>query len=363
MKLKSPVALTLLALVGCGSYNLDPQYASRTTELREFLVAPNFSSNSLTIRQVDLHTGIGKVSSALPSYGTHPLIVRSHPNLKVFYVVNRDSSVISQYSLDASGEASLLGTISCPANTQLLVLHPAGGRAYAAGNDALRTYSVSSSGILQVLGADTLLAAPAGWDADFSGRGEVLHIPEAGQIQSFPLIQGYPGPPVSSPLESQQDLALDVDVRPDGSSMEVVIQGHDSIRSYRLSGAGLPASAGVCRLAFRPALADFASNGQYYLGENGSPSVHAYDSSQANGLLTELSGGAAVLPGLGGAFFTALDPSEKFVFSTDGNSNNRLDLRLRSADGNLLPGKSDNKGLETPGMFDFLVFQLVTQSE
>ena len=320
---------------------------------------PNFAGNSVTIKEIDLKDGTSKVlDPALPSNGTHPVIVRSHPNLKVFYVVNRDSNVISQFSLEASGTARLASTISCPANTQLLVIHPSGGWAYAAGGTTLRSYTIASTGELSVLRADVALSGPPGWDGDFAHNGDVLHLPVAGQIQSFPVNLGILGTPVNTALASTGDLALDIDVRPEGSALEVCVQGHDSIRGYSLNGSGFLAAVNVQNLPFRPTTGDFASNGQYYVGEEGAPSVHAYNSKSSNGSLTELSDSPLALPGVGGAFFTALDLSERFVFSTDGNSNNRLDARLRQQDGSLQGSVSDNQALDTPGLFDFMLFEV-----
>ena len=62
------------------------------------------------------------------------------------------------------------------------------------------------------------------------------------------------------------------------------------------------------------------------------------------------------LTGTGGAFFTALDLTENFVLSTDANPNNRLDIRLRQADGKLAGSLSDSQSLSIPGQFDFMLF-------
>ncbi|MBS2034337.1 hypothetical protein JST97_05085 [bacterium] len=353
-------ALTaLLILAGCGNFGSSSDPLNPGVELRELMVIPNFLSDSLTIKEVGLKSGLTKVlNPAVPSYGTHPVLVRSHPSLKVFYVVNRDSNVITQFALDVTGGNRLLSSISCPSQTQFLLIHPSGGWAYAAGGGILRTYSVSSEGVLKVQGGDVLLAADCGWDGDFSRNGEVLHIPEVGRIQSFVLNQGNPIQSVDSALASQRDVAMDLDVRPGGTSMAVSVQGNDSVRTYHLDQSGFPGAVTVHNLRFRPTTGDFAFNGQYYLGENASPSVHSYNSSASSGQLTELSDSPLALPGTGGSFFTALDLTEDFVFSTDASSNDRLDVRSRSADGNLVGGGSDNQGLNTPGKFDFILFQL-----
>jgi 6-phosphogluconolactonase (cycloisomerase 2 family) len=349
----------LAVLAGCGSFGADPGLQERSTPARELLMIPNFAANSVTIKEINLRDGSSKVlEGALPSNGTHPVSVRSHPNLKVFYVVNRDSNVISQFSLDSSGTASMISTISCPGNTQLLLIHPSGGWAYAAGGTTLRTYAIASTGELSVLGADVVLSSSPGWDGDFAHNGDVLHLPETGQIQSFPVRFGILGAPQTTPLDSNADQAVDIDVRPQGSALEVCVQGHDSIRTYDLNSSGFLDNVNVQTLSFRPATGDFASNGQYYLGEDGSPGVHAYHSKSSSGLLSELPDSPLTLDGTGGAFFTALDLTERFVFSTDGNSNNRLDTRVRQPDGSLQGSLSDNQALDTPGLFDFLLFQV-----
>ena len=353
------VVASLLTTCGCGSDTASPSGTQRNVTLNEYVVIPNFGSNSLSIKSVNLQNGTSRpVSTALPSGGTHPVIARAHPNVRVFYVVNRDSNVIAQFSLDSAGAASMISTISCPNSTQLLVIHPSGGWAYAAGGNILRSYTVSSTGILSTLGADTILANTAGWDADFSRTGGLLHVPEVGQIQSFPVSSaGFLGAPSSTALASTTDTAVDLDVRPGGTSMEVAIQGNNSVRSYALNANGLPATVTVQDLNFQPTTGDFSGSGHYYLGKNGSPSVHAYESSPLSGALSELTGSPLTLTGTGGAFFVALDLTDNFVCSTDGNSNNRLDVRLRQANGQFGESTVDNQGLNIPGKFDYFLFQ------
>lgn len=350
---------SLLAACGCGSYTAAPGGAQRNVTLSEMVVTPNFASNSISVKSIHLEDGTSRlVTNAFPSGGTHPVIARAHPNVLVFYVVNRDSNVISQFSLDSAGGVSMISTIACPSNTQLFVIHPSGGWAYAAGGNLLRSYTVSSTGILSVLGTDVILANTAGWDADFSRSGAVLHIPEVGQIQSFPVSNGgVLGVPSSTALASAADAAVDLDVRPGGTSMEVVVQGTNSVRSYALNANGLPGALTVQDLNFQPTTGDFSGSGQYYLGENSSPSVHVYESSPVSGALSELPGSPLTLTGVGGAFFVALDLTENFVFSTDANSNNRLDVRLRQANGQLEGSSVDSQGLSVPGKFDFFLFQ------
>ena len=357
MKRNVGMLLLLAGLGGCGSAGDPAQASGPTVRLRELLILPNFGSNTVTVKSVNLENGTSSVvGSPLPSAGTHPLIVKAHPSVKVFYVVNRDSSVITEFSLDESGTANLVSSIACPNQTQLFVLHPSGGWAYAAGGRSLRTYAVSSSGILSVQGGDVALANEPGWDADFSRNGTVLHLPEVGQVQSFPVASGVLGSVMTTLLASSADRAVDLDVRPGGTSMEVSVQGNDSVRAYTLGNNGFPNSVAVQNLNFRPATADFADNGQYYLGENGSPAVHSYQTS-ASGSLSELADSPLVMAGTSGSFFNALDLTENFVFSTDGNANNRLDVRLRQNDGRLVGGSSDNQALNMPGQFAFMLFQ------
>ncbi len=349
--------LLLAGLAGCGSRGDEATPSNPTVRLRELLIVPNFGSNTVTVKSVNLQNGTSSVvGNPVPSAGTHPLIVKSHPNVKVFYVVNRDSSVITEFTLDENGAASLISSIACPNQTRLFVLHPSGGWAYAAGGTTLRTYSISSSGVLSVQGGDVVLANEPGWDADFSRNGTVLHLPEVGQIQSFPVASGVLGSVTTTPLASGADRAVDLDVRPGGTSMEVSVQGNDSIRAYTLGNNGFPNGVAVQNLNFRPATADFADNGQYYLGENGSPAVHSFQTN-ASGSLSELADSPLVMAGTGGAFFNGLDLTENFVFSTDGNANNRLDVRLRQNDGRLLGSSSDSQALNVPGQFAFMLFQ------
>lgn len=344
-------------LAGCGSLSSSSGPFSANPTVRELAIVPNFASNSLSVKELDLEAGsVRPLGAPIPSAGTHPVSVRSHPSLKVFYVVNRDSNVITEFSLEESGKASLVSSIACPSQTQLFVVHPSGGWAYAAGGTTLRTYEISSTGILSVSGGDATLASETGWDAAFSNNGGLLHVPELGQVQTFVLSEGLPGQVTSLPLGSSSDRAIDADVRPGGGCMLVSIQGTDSIRAYTLGATGRPDTLQVQDLSFRPATGDFAENGQYYLGENGSPSVHVYKTT-TGGLLSELEDSPLTVAGTGGAYFTSLDLAERLVVSTDGNPNNRLDVRLRQSGGGLLQGSSDSQGLSVPGQFAFLLFR------
>ncbi len=344
-------------LAGCGSLNTGTESQAPSPTLRELAIVPNFASNTLSVKELDVYTGsVQAVGDPVPSAGTHPVAVRSHPNLKVFYVVNRDSQVITVFSLDVSGAASLISSVACPAQTQLFAVHPSGGWAYAAGGTTLRTYEISSTGLLSVSGGDAVLANEAGWDAAFSNNGGLLHVPELGQIQSFVLSDGLPGQSVSIPLARSSDRAIDVDVRPGGGCMLISIQGSDSIRSYTLGRNGRPETLLEQDLGFRPATGDFAENGHYYLGENGAPSVHVFKTTPG-GLLSELADSPLEVAGTGGAYFTALDLTERLVISTDGNPNNRLDVRLRQTSGALLEGSTHSQGLSIPGQFAFLLFR------
>lgn len=344
-------------LAGCGTASDGTEPLSSDQTLRELALVPNFASNTVSVKELDLSTGtVSTLGSPVPSAGSHPVAVRSHPNLKVFYVVNRDSSVITEFSLDEQGNARLLSSIACPNQTQLFVVHPSGGWAYAAGGTTLRSYEVSSTGILSVVGADVTLANEAGWDAAFSANGGLLHLPELGQVQSFVLNDGLPGQATSLPLDSSVDRAVDVDVRPMGGCMLVSVQGRDSIRAYTLTKNGRPDVLAVHDLSFRPATGDFSENGQYYLGENGAPSVHVYKTT-VGGMLSELEDSPLELSGIGGAYFTSLDLTENLVLSTDGNPNNRLDVRVRHSDGALRGSSSDHQGLSIPGQFAFLLFR------
>ena len=356
MKRNLAALLLLVGLAGCGALSDTQASAQSPQRTTEMVIVPNFAANSLTVKQVNQEDGTTRlVGDPVPSAGTHPVIVKAHPNVKVFYVVNRDSNVITQFSLDDQGKAGLISSIACPERTQLLVVHPSGGWAYAAGGTRLRTYSISSTGILNVQGVDTELAAEPGWGADFSHNGKVLHVPELGQLQSFPISRGALGSGVTTPLAGSTDRAVDLDLKPGSSCLEVVVQGNDSVSAYTLGSDGFPSGVTVQHLKFRPATGDFAQNGQYYLGENGAPAVHVYQVG-ASGLLSERSDSPMALTGTGGAFFTALDLTENFVLSTDANPNNRLDIRLRQADGKLAGSLSDSQSLNIPGQFDFMLF-------
>ena len=373
------VALTGVVATGCGSDD-DVYFApTNNAQIREYGIIANRGNNTFTIKSVNLGNGTSSVlnNSFGTGVGTGPVLVKTHPNINVFYVLNKPgdglAGSISQYTMDANGGANFLGTVTTPVNPQYISIHPSGGFVYvgAAANGAnatgvIRRYTVSNTGLLTFASdvntqSHFTTAVSRVKEADFSFGGGVLHSPEANKVESFSvgtdgaLTSTNAGPTLSGDTPD----AIDVDVRPGQASLVVAVRtatGNDRLNSFPVNNGVVGAvttnlDSGVTALG----QGDFGVNGQYYVGVASAAQALGFNVDNATGALTPLASNPMAVPA-GVSAFLALDPSNNFILTTSGAVDNLLNARFRGANGEVTGSTADTQGLNTPSGFDFFTF-------
>lgn len=370
------VALIALLSSGCGSDDTVNFVPSNTAVLREYAIIANQQpAGSFTVKGLNLQNGTSSVinNQFTTGVGSNPTVVKTHPNINVFYVLNRSSAAISQYTMDRNGGTTFLGTVATPANPLFLVIHPAGGLVYvgAAFNGAgtagsIRRYSVDGAGALTAVGADVMttnsltnnLALVK--DADFSFGGGALHVPEVNKVETFTVNPdgALTATAQANTLGDANFEALDVDVRPGQASLVAVVrtnQANDRLFSFPVNNGVLGASTNISPAALLN-MGDFASNGQYYTGHTSLPQMFGYNVDNSTGALTALSTNPMAVGTGVGARFVALDPSNNFMLSTGGVGDNVLVARFRGQNGEFTGSTADSQSLFNASGFDFFTF-------
>lgn len=367
------VALAGLVSSGCGSDTTTAANFGPTSSIHEYaIIANNTAGGSFTIKGVNLQNGTSNVlnNQFTTGVGNNPIMVKTHPNINVFYVLNFGSATISQYTMDANGGAAFQGTVATPANPQLMVIHPSGGLVYvgAASNGAnavgsIRRYTVGSNGLLTAVGADVATAnffstvVNRAKDADFSFGGGALHIPEVNRIETFNVAADgtLTASGQANNLGNALFEALDVDVRPGQASLVATVRTNealDRLFSFPVNNGVLGASSNIAPATFLN-MGDFASNGQYYAGHAQLPQMFGYNVDNATGALTALGTNPMAVPTGLRSQFVNLDPSNNFILSTGGNGDNTLVARFRGANGEFVGSTADTASLTNPSGFDF----------
>lgn len=373
------VALTGLIATGCGDDTTYTGNYGPTSNIHEYLiVANNNAAGSFTIKSQNIQDGTSSVlnNNFTTGVGVNPTVVKTHPNINVFYILNTGSATVSQYTMDANGGANFLGTVSTPANPTLLSIHPSGGFVYVVGANAvdsvgtIRRFTVNADGTL----ANGFDVATTGQytrdlsrvkDADYSFGGGTFHVPQRGGVVSYAVgadgTLGVAGTGVQAPTISGDDDVRDVDVRPGQAalvaSVRTVAPGNDSLLTWAvnngvLSGRTNNVSATESLLGH----GDFASNGQYYVGSGSNPRMFGFNVDNSTGVLSALgTNPMAVTTGVRSAFVN-LDPSNNFMLSTGGNGDNVLVARFRGANGEFVGSTADSQSLSNPNMFDYFTF-------
>ncbi len=369
------VALTGLVATGCGSDDTTGFAPAPSTTLREYLIIANQGNSSLTIKSQNIGNGTSSVlnNQFTTGVGVNPTIVKTHPNINVFYVLNQGSATISQYTMDTNGGIAFQGTVATPTDPQYMVIHPSGGFVYvgASGGVAnaagvIRRYTVANTGLLTA-GGD--VATTANFcrfvnrvkDADFSFGGGVLHSPEVNKVESFNIAtDGTLSTTGAGPnLGGTSPEALDVDVRPGQASMVVTVRTtdpNDRLNSFPVDNGVVGAvttnlDAGVSTLN----MSDFATNGQFYAGVSSAPQVLGFNVDNATGALTALATNPMAVT-TGPSVFLALDPSNNYIVTTSASGANILTARFRGANGEFVGSTSDTQSLNVPQGFDFFTY-------
>ncbi|MBX3172470.1 MAG: beta-propeller fold lactonase family protein [Candidatus Eremiobacteraeota bacterium] len=376
--MKKRLLLAALLTLGCGNslqVNIPPSGGGSDNNnnnnpgglsLRELIVIPNLSDNTITVKQVNLDDGTTFTRATVSSGAQGPFVVKCSPTMNVFYVLNSNSGLITEFRIDINGNVSSIGNIASPANPLLMTIHPSGRLVFVAGTGRqVFTYGVNNDGTLTLVAQTTtnFLNGTPGLDADFSGNGAFLHLPVVGGVQTCAIQND--GSLVSSSLNNAggsigaADQVLDVDVHPGQTSLQAAIQraGNDAIASFAINGGALTPTGGATTVNYEVGLGDFSAPGRYYLGESGTPRVHGFNTVAATGALTELATSPSISSGLN-ALYTQMDFTSSYLFTTQSVGSNLLISRPLSGAGEFNDSNVDNQNLAAPQLFDFFLVQV-----
>lgn len=375
--MKKIVLVAALLAIGCGNQvgiNIPPSGGGGGgtnpnppgTSLRELMVVPNLTDNTITVKQVNLNDGTTFTRTTVSSGGQGPFVVKCSQITNVFYVLNSNSGLISVFRIDLNGNVASIGNIASPANPQLMTIHPSGRLVFVASSTGRQvfTYGVANDGTLTKVAETALnfLNGTPGLDADFSGGGRYLHLPVQGGVQTCTVQDD--GTLANSSLNQAgaaigvNDQVLDVDVHPSGTSMQAAIQrgGNDAIAAFGLN-SGTVTATSVVAVPYEVGLGDYTSPGRYYLGETNAPLVHGFETNATTGARTELASSPHTSTGVN-ALYTQADFTSSYLFSTQSNGSNLLVSRSLTANGEFNASTTDNTNLSAPQLFDFFLVQV-----
>ena len=375
--MKKRVLLAAVLAIGCGNQvgiNIPPSGGGNNNNnnnppgmsLRELVVIPNQGDNTVTVKQVNLSDGTTFTRSTVNSGGQGPFVVKCNTITNVFYVLNANSGLITEFRIDLEGNVTPIGNIASPANPFLMALHPSGRLLFVAGSTGRQifTYAVGNDGTLIKVAetATNFLNGAPGLDADFSGNGRFLHLPVLGGVQTCTIQND--GSLTGSTLNNAggaigvNDQVVDVDVHPGQTSLQAAIQraGADAIGSFSLNSGSVTATS-VGAVTYEVGLGDYSAPGRYYLGENNAPRVHGYNTSAGSGALSELSTSPSISTGVN-ALYTQVDFTSSFLFSTQSVSANQFVSRSLTGVGEFNTSTVDNQNLASPQLFDFFLVQV-----
>ena len=336
------------------------------TSLREFVVIPNLSNSTVTVKQVNLADGTSTPRSTVSSGANGAFVVKSNPATNVFYVLNSASNLITEFRIDTNGNASSIGNVAAPSNGLLMAVHPTGRLVFVAGETARQvfTYGVNNDGTLTKIAqtSTNFLNGTPGLDAEFSAAGAFIHIPTVGGIQTCAIQND--GSLVLSSFSNfgtsigATDYVLDVDVHPNQTSLQASVQrtGNDAIASAGLNNGALTGGT-VVAVPYEVGLGDFSAAGRYYLGESTAPKVHGFDTVATTGARVELVSSPSTAAGVN-AFYTQVDYTSAYVFSTQSTASNLLVTRSLGPTGEFIGSTSDAQNMAAPQLFDFFLFQV-----
>ncbi|MFN8609146.1 MAG: beta-propeller fold lactonase family protein [Vulcanimicrobiota bacterium] len=337
------------------------------TTLREFIVIPNGADNTVTVKQVNLTDGTSAPRTTFNSGAPQPFLVKCNPVINSFYVLHSKSDLLTEFRLDANGNATAIGNIATPAGATFMTIHPSGRLVFVGGATARQifTYVVANDGSLSKLNQTNanFLSGNPGLDADFSSSGSFLHVPVQGGVQTLAIQNDGSLQNVAlnnlGGLISGLDQVLDVDVHPGQTSLQAAVQraGTDAIASFAVSNGNLSGTS-LTGVAYEVGLGDFSALGRYYVGESNQPVVHGFQTVAGTGALTELATSPSTSGGVN-ANFTQVDFTSSYLFSTQSTASNLLVSRsLNTNDGQFLGVSLDAQNLASPGLCDFFLFRV-----
>ena len=382
--LRSASLITLLGvLVGCGNSTASSSSSTDSSSLSDpflhvYALLPNTTvPGSFTIKAFNTSNGNSSVLNSQfgTGVGDNPVLIRTHPNINVFYVLNNGSATVSQYTMDKNGGASFLGTVATPVNPTLIAIHPSGGYVYVVGGAAnapglIRRFSVTGDGVLDNpldVATTNNYSTSTDYvkDADFSFAGGTFHLPCVGAIESYPInSDGTLGPAVQSlataaPTGDAGDNYRDIDVRPGQASLCAVVNavnGNDKVRSYAVDNGSLSAVQEADTGDLRLGMGCMASNAQYYVGSASNPHMFGFNVDNSTGTLGALATNPMAVGSSISSTFVKLDPTNNFMVSTGGPGDQALVSRFRGSSGEFVGSSSDSQSLTNPSGFDFFAF-------
>lgn len=376
--MKKRLLLAALLTIGCGnSYqvSIPPSGGGGNnnnnnnpgTSLREWIVIPNLNDNTVTVKQVNLNDGTTFTRATVNSGAQGPFVVKCNPATNVFYVLNSNSGLITEFRIDLNGNVTPIGNIATPLNPLLMTVHPTGRLVFVAGGTSrqVNTYAVANDGTLTRVAqsATNFLNGTPGLDGDFSANGAFLHLPVVGGVQTC-AIQNDGSLTTSSFNNSGgsigvNDQVLDVDVHPNQTSLQAAVQraGNDAIASFALNNGQLTPTGSATTVNYEVGLADFSAPGRYYIGESNAPKVHGFNTVATTGTLSELASSPHTSTGVN-ALYTQMDFTSSYLFSTQSVGSNLMISRSLSAAGEFISSTVDSTNLAAPQLFDFFLVQV-----
>ena len=264
------------------------------------------------------------------------------------YVANSGDSTISQYTIDAYGALSPIGTIASGANPNSVTIHPAGKFVYVAnsGDQVISQYTISAGGGLVPMSPATVPSgspgsAPVSIAVDPSGKYAYAANSLTNDIAQFTIntTSGVLNPMTTatvtpcSPTPSCADGMWPISIAVDSKSKYAYVANliSDSFTQYTIGaadGALTPKSTTtlpVGSIPFSVAIAGDSTGGKYvYVANQGTATVSEYSINPTTGALSSIgtiaAGNVSVPASLPTAITVAGDSTgSKYVYVTNGN--------------------------------------------
>jgi 6-phosphogluconolactonase len=327
-----------------------------------FAYVVNSGSNNVSAYMIDPATGAwGEINNSPVSAGSQPLAIAIDPSGKFAYVVNSASNNVSAYAIQeeadwgvAQGALRAISGSPFPAGTspRSIAIDPDGKFVYVAnqgmlgGQGSISAYTMDSS-----TGALTAVAGspfPAGLNPQFvaidpTGKFAYAANEESSNVSAYAInattgaLTAIPGSPFSA-LWRPSSIAVD----PSGRFAYVTLSSN-SISAYAINATtgaltaipGSPFSAGQF-----PSFIAFDLSGKFvYVTDAGlewtSGDISVFTINASTGALTAVAG--SPFPAGSNSRFVAFDPTGKFAYVANADSNDVSAYAVNTATGALNP--------------------------
>lgn len=354
--------------IGCGNDNTDIIVGPGATQIREFLLIPNATPDTVAIRGIDIGTGnTAQLSLVGTGAGSDPVYVDVHPTRPLFYVAQPGNSTIGGYILDANGNTvpTANNNLAGPTGARAINIHPSGNWVYVAGNDEIRAYAIQQDGSLGLVNAvnlDVTADASTG-DGGFTGNnGSQLHIPTTTGVQTF-NVNLTSGALSANSFRTVAGInrIRDLAIHPTGQLVLGTAQvganaNDDFIVPFVVQADGsLAAQANQATGLFDVGESYMARNNVLYVADLNDANVRAFTVGPL-GVLTQVTGSPFATSAAGQ--WMGLDPTESLVFNGTGAS---LAVSRRLSDNSLAPGTNQPITENLGGFQHYDFFQFVQQ--